>query len=112
MFAGARLVGADRGSLLWPLSSGVLLTIGELCFVPVGLSLLSRLSPARIATTMMALWLMSSVIGNVLSGFLGVLLARMTSEELFQSLAVLGICVGATTLACTKLLKRTTGIEV
>jgi POT family proton-dependent oligopeptide transporter len=111
MFVGARLVGADRGSVAWPLSCGVVLTIAELYFVPVGLSLVTRLSPVRIASTMMALWLMSAFGASLASGYLGVLFFRMTSEELFLSLTVVGTCVGVTTLACTKLLKRSTGIE-
>ena len=40
----------------WPLSCTFLLTIGELYLSPIGLSLVTKVSPARIVSMMMGMW--------------------------------------------------------
>jgi proton-dependent oligopeptide transporter, POT family len=105
-------IGVGQGSVLRPLLCVVLLTAAELYFAPIALSLLSKLSPVRMAATLMALWLMPAFLGNVLSGFLGVLAAQWSNEGFFLLLAVLGIGLGATMLTCRKPLKRATGIDL
>jgi POT family proton-dependent oligopeptide transporter len=45
-------------------------TIGELFLSPMGLSLVSKLSPPRITALMMGGWFLSTSIGNKLSGVL------------------------------------------
>ncbi|MFM2153433.1 MAG: hypothetical protein RL199_1868, partial [Pseudomonadota bacterium] len=52
MIVGAKVVGAGKGSLFWPLFCTLLLTIGELYLSPIGLSLVTKVSPARIVSMM------------------------------------------------------------
>lgn len=62
---------ADRGgkgSLYLLLLSYLLLTTGELCLSPVGLSMVTKLSPARLVGVFMGLWFLAPAIGNVLTG--------------------------------------------
>jgi len=40
-------------------------TIGELYLSPIGLSLVSKIAPARMISTMMGLWLGTSFVGNL-----------------------------------------------
>jgi POT family proton-dependent oligopeptide transporter len=61
---------ADKASSLWLWASYGVITIGELCLSPMGLSLVSKLSPPRLTSLMMGGWFLSVSIGNKLSGIL------------------------------------------
>lgn len=43
-------------------------TLGELCLSPIGLSMVTKLSPARMVSLMMGLWFLSSAVANKLAG--------------------------------------------
>lgn len=58
----------DKATSLWLIGSYFVITIGELFLSPVGLSLVSKLSPPRITSLMMGGWFLSTSIGNKLSG--------------------------------------------
>ena len=60
----------DKASALWLWASYGVITIGELCLSPMGLSLVSKLSPPRLTSLMMGGWFLSTSIGNKLSGIL------------------------------------------
>lgn len=60
--------GAVKASPWWFVVSYGVLTIGELCLSPIGLSLVSKLSPPRITALLMGGWFLATSIGNKLSG--------------------------------------------
>jgi POT family proton-dependent oligopeptide transporter len=60
-----------RVSSWWLLWFYVLTTVGELCLSPIGLSMVSKLAPARYATMLMGLWMLTSFFGNFIAGALG-----------------------------------------
>lgn len=62
--------GGEKASVLWLISSYGVITIGELLLSPMGLSLVSKLSPVRITSLMMGGWFLATSIGNKLSGVL------------------------------------------
>jgi POT family proton-dependent oligopeptide transporter len=62
--------GAVKSSALWFISSYAVITIGELFLSPMGLSLVSKLSPPRLTALMMGGWFLATSIGNKLSGVL------------------------------------------
>jgi POT family proton-dependent oligopeptide transporter len=62
--------GGEKASVLWLICSYGVITIGELLLSPMGLSLVSKLSPVRITSLMMGGWFLSTSIGNKLSGVL------------------------------------------
>ncbi len=62
--------GAEKVSVWWLIGSYGVITIGELFLSPMGLSLVSKLSPVRITSLMMGGWFLSTSIGNKLSGIL------------------------------------------
>lgn len=62
--------GAEKVSVLWLIGSYGVITIGELLLSPMGLSIVSKLSPPRITALMMGGWFLSTSIGNKLSGVL------------------------------------------
>jgi len=68
----ARLSGPE-GQLVaphWLLTVFLFHTWGELCLSPVGLSLMTKLAPARIASFVMGLWFTSTALGNGLGGWI------------------------------------------
>jgi POT family proton-dependent oligopeptide transporter len=62
--------GGEKASVLWLITSYGVITIGELLLSPMGLSLVSKLSPIRITSLMMGGWFLATSIGNKLSGVL------------------------------------------
>ncbi len=62
--------GAIKSSAWWFISSYGVITIGELFLSPMGLSLVSKMSPPRLTALMMGGWFLSTSIGNKLSGVL------------------------------------------
>ena len=69
MVALSRLVGVDGLIPFWPLVLVyVLQTIGELCLSPIGLSMVTKLAPARLVGLAMGGWFLSTAIGDNLSG--------------------------------------------
>jgi POT family proton-dependent oligopeptide transporter len=63
--------GANKVSAMWLIATYAVITTGELCLSPMGLSLVSKLSPERLTAVMMGGWFLSTSIGNKLAGVLG-----------------------------------------
>lgn len=60
----------SKASSWWLIASYGVITVGELCLSPMGLSLVSKLSPPRITALMMGGFFLSTSLGNKLSGVL------------------------------------------
>lgn len=57
----------EKSALFWLILAFVFHTTGELCLSPVGLSTITKLSPARLVGMFMGVWFLSSSLGNVLA---------------------------------------------
>lgn len=62
--------GMEKASGWWLIATYGVITVGELCLSPMGLSLVSKISPSRLVAVMMGGWFLSTAIGNKLSGVL------------------------------------------
>ena len=62
------LTGLGRVSPAWLVLVYFLQTIGELCLSPVGLSTVTKLSPARMVGLMLGVWFLSISIGSYIAG--------------------------------------------
>jgi POT family proton-dependent oligopeptide transporter len=62
--------GTEKVSVWWLVANYGIITIGELFLSPMGLSIVSKLSPKNITALMMGGWFLSTSIGNKLSGVL------------------------------------------
>lgn len=62
--------GSEKVSVWWLIANYGIITIGELFLSPMGLSVVSKLSPVNITSLMMGGWFLSTSIGNKLSGVL------------------------------------------
>ncbi|MFC6102684.1 peptide MFS transporter [Olivibacter domesticus] len=60
----------DKSSAWWLIGSYAVVTIGELFLSPIGLSLVSKVAPARLTSLLMGGWFLATAIGNKLSGVL------------------------------------------
>jgi POT family proton-dependent oligopeptide transporter len=95
----------------WLASVFLLLTIGEICLSPIGLSLVNRLAPARVTSLMMACWFLCTSIANYLAGTLEHTLEVYSKNNgvtinLWLFLIVTSIVPGVVLLALTVPLKK------
>ena len=60
----------EKASSMWLIATYGVITIGELCLSPMGLSLVSKLSPPRLTALMMGGFFLSTSVGNKLAGIL------------------------------------------
>jgi POT family proton-dependent oligopeptide transporter len=114
MIAVAGPTGTGQEGFFWPSLCIFLVALGELYFVPITLSLLTRIAPLRWASTMLGLFMLSSLFGNVLSGvFLSAFASSHSSNQgYFLTLAGLAAGAGGLLLACKKPLQRAFGSGV
>ena len=100
----------------WLLITYVVYTWGELCLSPVGLSMVTKLSPKRLQSMMMGLWFFSFSLSNLLAGLVARFSTKVASGEItfvFEGLAgfyfmlvVFPIAAGLLILLLAPLLKR------
>lgn len=67
-------------AIVWLVLANLLLTMGELCISPVGLSMVSKLAPPKIASLMMGIWMLSISFAELLSGLFAKLGAVSTEN--------------------------------
>ena len=56
----------------------LVITFGELCLSPIGLSIMTKLAPQRLSGMMMGMWFLASAYGQYVAGLLG---AGMSSPD-------------------------------
>ncbi|WP_335966473.1 peptide MFS transporter [Galbibacter sp. PAP.153] len=66
-------------------------TMGELSLSPVGLSMVTKLSPGKVVGFVMGAWFLSMSIGNKMAGWIGTLTASESIDEGAQPMETLGV---------------------
>ena len=79
--------GSLRVSGIWLAGFYAIVTIGELCLSPMGLSLVTKLTPKRLVGLTMGGWFLATAFGNNLSGFFGGIQHMMSPVAFFGLLA-------------------------
>ena len=92
--------GGGKASWLWLFWYFAVVTVGELYLSPVGLSLVTKVAPARILSMMMGVWLATSFVGNFLAGYIGSFWSRMDKPEFFLLVAAIAALASAAIFAC------------
>jgi POT family proton-dependent oligopeptide transporter len=100
MFAAALHADGDKASVLWLAGYFVVITLGELYLSPVGLSLVTKVAPARILSMMMGVWLATSFTGGFLAGYLGSFWSRMEKPQFFLMIAAIAALAGVVIFLC------------
>jgi POT family proton-dependent oligopeptide transporter len=112
MIGGGRVVdGGHKASFGWLVGCSFLLTLGEIYLSPVGLSLVTKIAPARIVSAMMGMWFLSSFFGNYMSGYLATFANRMSNSAFFLLLATISLATGVLMIVLYLPLKRAIGDE-
>jgi POT family proton-dependent oligopeptide transporter len=114
---------ADNGMvpIIYFILGYMFLSSGELCISPIGLSMITKLSPARLVGMMMGAWFLASAYGQFVAGKVGAMMAMPTvdgettlppAESLliysgvFQDIAYISLGAGVLLLALTPVLKK------
>jgi proton-dependent oligopeptide transporter, POT family len=94
-----------KAGIGWLLSVYLMHTLGELCLSPIGLSLVTKLSPARTVSFMMGIWFAASALADYLAGRLEEIVHHY-DLNLWIFLIGSSICAGTLLLLLTPLLKK------
>jgi POT family proton-dependent oligopeptide transporter len=97
-----------------------IITFGELCLSPIGLSIMTKLSPQPLQGVMMGMWFLASAYGQYVAGILGAGMvspnenASLTDKLIsytdgYQQLAIYALISGVILLAISPLVKRLMG---
>lgn len=98
----------------------LVMTLGELCLSPIGLSIMTKLSPAKLQGMMMGMWFLASAYGQYVAGILG---AGMTTADEdasamdklmaftagYQQLAIYALIAGAVLIVISPLVRKLMG---
>ncbi len=92
-------------SPLWLVAVYFMHTAGELCLSPVGLSMITKLSPPKIVSAMMGLWMGSIALGNYLAATMEAILLKF-DFELYPFIASEAIIASVILLLLSPLLSK------
>ncbi len=106
-FAAIHASEAAKASWIWLFFYFAIITIGELYLSPVGLSLVSKVAPARMLSLMMGVWLATSFVGNFGAGWLGSYWSSMAKPAFFVMIAGVAALAGLSIALMNKPLRRT-----
>jgi POT family proton-dependent oligopeptide transporter len=87
-------------SWLWLAGYFVIITLGELYVSPIGLSLVSKVAPARFLSMTMGVWMATGFFGNFLAGWLGSFWTGMAKSDFFLMIAAIAAIAAAIIFAC------------
>jgi POT family proton-dependent oligopeptide transporter len=92
-------------SPLWLIAVYFFHTAGELCVSPVGLSMITKLSPPKIVSAMMGLWMGSIALGNYLAATMEAILEKY-DFSLYPFIATEALIASAILLLLSPLLSK------
>ena len=95
-----------RVSPMWLAVMYFLHTLGEMCLSPVGLSAMTKLAPARIASLTMGVWFLASSIGSYLGGRVASLYDSLGLAEIFGALTGVAVLAALVMALLAKPLQR------
>ena len=94
----------------------LLLTLGELCLGPIGMSIITKLSPKKMFGMMMGLWFLSSAFGQLAAGKLGAEMSSIDNASLptklmaytegYKALALYSLIAGLALIIFSRLVKK------
>jgi POT family proton-dependent oligopeptide transporter len=101
-----------KTSMLWLVGAFFFHTLGELCISPIGLSMVTKLAPLRLASLMMGAWFGFNAISNYVAGLIGSHVGDLGALAIFGGIAVAATVSGIILLfMSTTLVKWMHGAE-
>jgi POT family proton-dependent oligopeptide transporter len=98
-----------RVSPWWLIWAYFITELGELCVSPVGLSLVTKLSPVRIVGLMMGVWFLSNSFGNKLAGWAAGFFSSTPLPTLFGTVATVTLIASLLLFALIRPIRRLMG---
>ena len=95
-----------KAALIWLVMTYFFHTVGELCLSPVGLSVVTKLAPVKLASMLMGVWMLSSFVANIIGGFVAAYVERLGAATIFVSIAVFVIALGVLMLLLSRQLSK------
>ncbi|HAS8519625.1 TPA: MFS transporter [Vibrio vulnificus] len=95
-----------KTSMLWLVGAFFFHTLGELCLSPIGLSLVTKLAPLRLASLMMGAWFGCNAIANYVAGYVGSHVGELGAMAIFSGIAVTATVSGVILLLFSNQLVR------
>lgn len=97
-----------------------IITFGELCLSPIGMSIMTKLSPQKTQAVLMGMWFLASAYGQYFAGLLGANIAQASEnasnfEKLviyadgYKQLAIYALIAGLLLIAISPLVKKLMG---
>ncbi len=77
-----------KASMIWLIMAYMFHTMGELCISPVGLSVVTKLAPLRLASVMMGVWFLINFVANWIAGQVGALADSLGDLTIFGGITV------------------------
>jgi POT family proton-dependent oligopeptide transporter len=97
--------GGPQASWAWLFVYFAIITVGELYLSPIGLSLVSKVSPGRMVSMMMGVWFLTSFVGNLVGGWLGSFWTLIDKSAFFLMIAGVAALAGLVILAFNRPLR-------
>lgn len=80
-----------KTNMLWLVGAYFFQTVGELCLSPIGLSMVTKLAPLRLASFMMGAWFGFIALANYTAGFVGSFIGHGDPNSMVENaLAIFG----------------------
>ena len=98
--------GMVKASMIWMILTYLLHTIGELSLSPVGLSIVTKLSPARFASLFMGVWIMAAAFANMLAGLISSYVVELGASTVFASISAFVMVLGILMVSLNKVIER------
>ena len=95
--------GEGQANLMWIIVVGILISLGEMVFAPLGKSFISKFSPPRLLGLMMGVWPLARFIAGKTYGYLYETLSQYSFAYAYGTVAIIVILCG---LVIWKLDKR------
>lgn len=91
-----------KASVVWVLLFYILQSTGEMCFSPIGNSMVSRLAPPKYASLLMGTWFLSTFAANKLAGYGQAIMDKLGTLQVFIAIPVILVISGAILFALNK----------
>ncbi len=98
--------GMFKASIIWMILTYLFHTVGELSLSPVGLSIVTKLSPARLASLFMGVWIMASAFALVLAGLISSYVEKLGASTVFASISIFVMVLGILMVSLNKVIER------
>ena len=98
--------GGLKVTMLFLIVTYLLHTTGELCLSPVGLSMVTKMAPVRLAGLLMGMWFLSNAFAHILGGVLASYSKEWGFTYLYGAIAVAASSAGVVLLLIYPLIKR------